>query len=60
MSALLTPPILPVSRTRTYTVAEYHDLIDRGILTTADKVELINGVLADRMPNPPMSRRFCD
>jgi len=54
MSALLTPPILPVSRTRTYTVAEYHDLIERGILTTADKVELINGVLVDRMPkNPP-------
>ncbi len=54
MSALLAPPTSPVSRSRTYTVAEYHDLIERGILTTADKVELINGVLVDRMPkNPP-------
>ena len=56
----------PPSRTRTYTVAEYHEMIDRGILTTMDKVELIEGVLVDQMPkNPPhesaimrLNRRF--
>ena len=54
MSALPTPPVSPVSRSRTYTVAEYHDLIERGILTTADKVELIDGILVDQMAkNPP-------
>ncbi len=52
MSAVFTPR--PPSRTRTYTVAEYHEMIDRGILTTLDKVELIEGRLVDRMPkNPP-------
>lgn len=51
MSAILNPPI---SRTRTYTVAEYHEMIDRGVLTTMDKVELIEGRLVDKMPkNPP-------
>lgn len=51
MSAVLNPP---VSRSRTYTVAEYHEMIDRGILTTMDKVELIEGRLVDQMPkNPP-------
>ena len=56
MSALLTPP-LPVRtplRAKTYTVAEYHDLIDRGVLTGRDRVELIDGILVDQMPkNPP-------
>ncbi len=56
MSALLTPP-LPVRtppQARTYTVAEYHDLIDRGVLTARDRVELIDGILVDQMPkNPP-------
>ena len=52
MSAVVTP--LPPSRTRIYCVAEYHEMIDRGILTTLDKVELIEGVLVDQMPkNPP-------
>jgi Putative restriction endonuclease len=51
MSAVLNPS---VSRTRTYTVAEYHEMIDRGILTTMDKVELIEGRLVDQMAkNPP-------
>jgi Uma2 family endonuclease len=39
---------------RTFTVDEYHEMIDAGILTDEDKVELLEGYLVLKMPkNPP-------
>lgn len=39
---------------RRFTVAEYHRLIDIGVLTDEDKVELLNGYLVLKMArNPP-------
>ncbi len=35
---------------RLITVKEYDDMIAHGILTTEDKVELINGVIVEKMP----------
>jgi hypothetical protein len=41
-------------RVHRFTVAEYHQMIDAGILTTAHKVELLEGWIVDKMPqNPP-------
>ncbi|MBI3410165.1 MAG: Uma2 family endonuclease [Planctomycetes bacterium] len=37
-----------------FSVAEYHQMIDAGILTPNDKVELVEGWIVDKMPqNPP-------
>jgi Uma2 family endonuclease len=37
-----------------FTVDEYHRMIEAGILTTAHRVELLNGWIIDKMPqNPP-------
>jgi Uma2 family endonuclease len=35
---------------RRFTVAEYHELIRIGVLTTEDRVELIDGYLVNKMP----------
>jgi len=35
---------------RRFTVAEYHELIRVGVLTTEDRVELIHGYLVNKMP----------
>jgi Uma2 family endonuclease len=35
---------------RRFTVAEYHELIRIGVLTTEDRVELIGGYLVNKMP----------
>jgi Uma2 family endonuclease len=43
-----TPPV------HRFTVDEYHQMIDAGILTTNHKVELLKGWIVDKMPqNPP-------
>lgn len=37
-----------------FTVAQYHQMIERGILTGDDRVELLEGRIVDKMPhNPP-------
>src|SRR5438067_7826933 len=37
-----------------FTVADYHRMIDAGILTPNDKVELLEGWIVNKMPqNPP-------
>lgn len=37
-----------------FSVAEYHQMIDAGILNANDKVELVEGWIVDKMPqNPP-------
>jgi Uma2 family endonuclease len=41
---------------RRFTVAEYHEMIRLGVLTTEDRVELIDGYLVNKMPlNDPHS-----
>jgi Uma2 family endonuclease len=55
MSAIATlPPFKALTAFRTFTVDEYHEMIDAGILTDEDKVELLEGYLVLKMPkNPP-------
>lgn len=46
-------PTLPIRRFR---VDEYHRMIDTGILTEDDRVELLEGWIVPKMPhNPPPS-----
>lgn len=45
------PNLLPLWR---LTVAQYHQMRDQGILTEADAIELLEGLLVQKMPkNPP-------
>ncbi len=47
----LSPPSLPMRR---FTVDEYHRMIQAGILTEEDRVELLEGWIVHKMPhNPP-------
>lgn len=53
-AALTPPPFNAMAAFRRITVAEYHKLIDVGILTDEDKVELLEGYVVLKMPrNPP-------
>lgn len=48
------PPFKAATAFRTFTVAEYHEMIAAGILTDGDPVELLEGYLVLKMPkNPP-------
>jgi Uma2 family endonuclease len=47
------PPPEPIWR---LTVAQYHQMIDAGILTEDDPVELLEGVLVAKMPKNPSHR----
>ena len=38
---------------RQWTVEQYHELIDKGILTPDDKVELLDGWIVEKMPQEP-------
>src|SRR6266542_1807938 len=51
-TALITAPP-PPGPVRQFTVAEYHRLIQTGILTDEDKVELLNGYVVHKMPRNP-------
>jgi Uma2 family endonuclease len=42
--------IRDLQRTTKITVADYHEMIDKGILGTNDRVELIDGQLVSKMP----------
>jgi Uma2 family endonuclease len=59
MSSITAPPFwslfaVPPWPVRRWTVAEYHQMIQAGILTENDRVELIEGWIAPKMPyNPP-------
>lgn len=48
-----TPPATPVWR---LSVAQYHAMIDTGILTDDDPVELLDGLLVPKMPKKPLHR----
>lgn len=39
---------------RRFTVAEYHRLIELGILTENDRLELLDGYLVEKMPHDPI------
>lgn len=48
---ILQPPTLPVWR---FSVDEYHRLIELGILTEDDPVELLEGLIVPKMPRNPL------
>jgi Uma2 family endonuclease len=43
----------PGPKVRLFTVKEYDFMIEQGILTTNDRVELLNGVIIEQMPKGP-------
>lgn len=43
----------PVAGFRRFTVREYHKLIEIGVLTENDRVELLEGYLVEKMPQDP-------
>ncbi|QJW96717.1 Uma2 family endonuclease [Frigoriglobus tundricola] len=48
------PPAVPPFAVHRFTVAEYHKMIETGVLTTSHRVELIHGWLVTKMTlNPP-------
>jgi Uma2 family endonuclease len=52
--AMSTPPSGSPPPIRRFTVDEYHRMIDAGILTEDDPVELLDGCIVTKMPrNPP-------
>jgi Uma2 family endonuclease len=46
--------IMTTTKNRLWTVEEYHRMIDAGILTTADKVELLDGNIMQMSPQSPL------
>lgn len=44
----------PVAGFRRFTVPEYHKLIEIGMLTEDDRVELLEGYLVEKMPHDPI------
>jgi len=47
------PPILPDSPVWRFTVDEYHRMIEMGVLSEDDRVELIEGFVVPKMANNP-------
>src|SRR5262245_40463855 len=50
-SLIFPPPAYPM---RPFTVAEYHQMIQAGILTEDDRVELLEGWIVPKMPHNPL------
>ena len=44
----------PVAGFRRFTVSEYHKMIETGVLTEDDRVELLEGYLVEKMPHDPI------
>jgi Uma2 family endonuclease len=44
----------PIAGFRRFTVPEYHKLIEIGMLTEDDRVELLEGYLVEKMPHDPI------
>jgi Uma2 family endonuclease len=58
MSAVIEPPRAQTlngsgPKVRLFTVKEYDAMIEQGILTANDRVELLNGVIIEQMPKGP-------
>ena len=47
------PPVVPPVPVRRFTVAEYHQMIQAGILGEDDNVELLEGWIVPEMPRNP-------
>src|SRR5260370_38754152 len=47
------PPIIPPVPVRRFTVDEYHQMIQAGILGEDDNVELLEGWIVPKMPRNP-------
>ncbi len=47
------PPQPPPSRMHRFTVDQYHRMIQAGVLTENDRVELLEGWIVDKMPQHP-------
>ena len=48
--AWVVPPPIPMHR---FTVAQYHRMIETGVLTEDNRVELLEGWIVDKMPQHP-------
>jgi Uma2 family endonuclease len=46
-------PVIPISRLKRFTAEEYNRLTGSGVFTSADRFELLEGWLVDKMPNNP-------
>lgn len=44
----------PVAGFHRFTVAQYHKMIEAGVLTENDRVELLEGYLVEKMPHDPI------
>jgi Uma2 family endonuclease len=44
----------PVAGFHRFTVAQYHKMIEAGVLTEDDRVELLEGYLVEKMPHDPL------
>jgi Uma2 family endonuclease len=44
----------PVAGFHRFTVAQYHKMIELGVLTEDDRVELLEGYLVEKMPHDPL------
>jgi hypothetical protein len=44
----------PVAGFRRFTVREYHKMIEIGVLTEDDRIELLEGYLVEKMPDDPI------
>jgi Uma2 family endonuclease len=53
---LQVPPSIPEDAVMRFSVARYHDMIRAGLLTTEDHVELLEGLLINKMPKSPRHR----
>src|SRR5687768_2163868 len=53
MSVLSRPPLIPPFPVRRFTVDEYHQMIDAGVLGEDDDVELLQGWIVPKMSRKP-------
>ena len=57
MATVLTRPPTPPREPRRFTVAEYHRMIRDGVVREGERVELIRGLILNKMPiNPPHTK----
>jgi Uma2 family endonuclease len=48
------PLLSPIAGIHRLSVKQYHKMIESGVLTEDDRVELLEGILVDKMPHDPM------
>ena len=45
---------MTATKEKTWTVEEYHRMIEAGILTEGDKIEVLDGRIVERSPQTPI------